>query len=240
MLGSADIAFLISSSIVIALFIPTYYKLYRKWEVSRRHKIVYAIIFPVLMISGGLSIFVFHFLMDWKEVLMFNVIWVPFFLLMLQDLAANPLIQKFHMGTIFATVGLIILLTVVLVFIVMDILNFASTGEWIPFLPLPTLIVLVLIFFPLFILTARLYGKGEEEFTNGDIKSGAMLFLYAIIATFGFYLSLSGLYSLIAEDSWIPSHVGIISLIIGLPFLIISTVMLFREKYKRKMKGWGW
>ncbi len=171
---------------------------------------------------------------------MFNVIWVPFFLLMLQDLADNPLIRKFPLGTLFASVGLMILLIVFLSLIVLDILIFASEGEWFPFLPFPTFIILVLITIPLFILTARLYGKGEKDFTNGDIKSGGLVVLYAIIATFGMGLLVFGVSSLVIEDSWMPPHVGTVSLTIGIIFLMISIPLLFREKFKRKTKGWDW
>ncbi len=239
-LGDADIAFLISSGIMLTLFIFIYHKLYKKPEISRMHKVVYAILFPGIVILIGIGIFVFQIFINWREVLMFNVAWIPLFLLMLSDLAGDQLTRKIPFGKVFLTVGLIVLLIFCLTFILIDFLWYISVGVWLDFLPLPIFIVLVLGVGPLFVLTARLYGKGEEEFTDGRITSGGILFLYIIILTYGLALFVFGTAPIVfGEDSWLPPYLSRILLVIGILLMAVSLPKLIEERRKRKEAGYA-
>ncbi|HUX98061.1 MAG TPA: hypothetical protein VMV49_00780 [Candidatus Deferrimicrobium sp.] len=240
MLGDAEIAFLISSGIMVILFLFVYSKLYRKPEIHRSHKVVYALLFPGLLILGGISTFIFQIFITWDEVLMFNIVWLPIFFLMLQEVAGHSHTQKIPFGKLLLAVLLTILLVFCLVFILLDFLWFISLGVW-DILPLPTFIVLVIVTGPIFILAARLYGKGEEEFTDGQITSGGITFLYMIVCAFGLTFIALGLGPiLLGEESWIPANIGYVLLTIGILLFTLSLIKLEKGRRKRKEAGYDW
>ncbi|TFG04336.1 MAG: hypothetical protein EU536_04795 [Promethearchaeota archaeon] len=239
--GEAEIVFLISSGIMLALFLLVYSKLYRKPEVQRSHKIVYALLFPGLTILGGISIFLYQIFITWDEVLMFHVVWIPIFLLMFQEVAGRSHAQKIPFVKLLLAVALTILLIFCLTFILLDVLTFISLGVWSGFFPLPIFIVVVIVTGPLFILAARLYGKGEEEFTGGSITSGGITFLYIIGFTYGLFFIAAGSGAIVlGEVSWIPVQIGVILLIIGILITALSIIKLEKERRKRKDAGYDW
>ncbi|HUX98695.1 MAG TPA: hypothetical protein VMV49_04020 [Candidatus Deferrimicrobium sp.] len=237
-IGETEIAFFISSAVMFAFVIPALYKLYKRKTISRGRKAGYTLIFPSLTILGGLSIFVFQFFMDWREVIMFNGIWVLIYVFLLQDLAGSSLGQKFPIGKAFLAVGFTVIFVICSVFVFCDVVNFMSLGEWIDFEPLPIFIVLTIITILTFILAVRFYGTGEEEFTGGDIQSGSVLFIYMMVTVYGLVFFIFGL-PIYAEDSWIPTHVQNTFLIIGIIMLVLAIPLLIRERQKRVQAGWG-
>ncbi len=238
-IGDTQLAFIISSAIMFACFLPAYYKLWKKPTVSRGRKIGYAILFPSLVILGGISTFVFQFFLDWGEVIVFNSIWVFLYLFLLRDITDSSFFQKIPIGKVLITSGFIILFVICSSLVFADLLWFVSFGEWIFFLPLPTLIILLIISILLFILAARFYKKGEEEFTGDEITSGGFLLLNITVATYGLLLVYAGL-PIYSEDTGIPTHVRYILLIIGIILLILTIPTLYRERQKRVKRGWGY
>lgn len=238
-LGDTELSFFISSAIMFAVVIPALYKLYKKPAINRGRKIGYTLIFPSLTILGSLSIFIFQFFIDWREVIVFNTIWVLIYVFLLQDLAGSTFMQKIPFGKLLLAVGFTILFVICSIFVFIDLITFMSLGEWISFLPLPTFIVFIIISILFFILAARFYGKGEEEFTRGEITSGGVLLLYIIVATYGIMFIFFGL-PIYVEDSWIPPHVQNIFLIIGIILLVLAIPLLIRERQKRVKAGWGY
>ena len=232
-LGPTELTFLISSGIILALFIIVFYKLCKNSDVRRSHKIVYAIIFPGIVVLGCVSIFVFNLFMDWREVLMFNVVWVPLFLLMLLDLNENPIMRNFPFGRLFLAVGLVVISVILILLITVDFFMFMSTGEWVDFLPLPIFIVLVLLIGPILILTTRTYGKGEETSTEGKITSGGRAILLILGFGFAILIMIIGIMPLISEDSWVPLQIGILTLIVGIILFIYINIQLNQERHKR-------
>ncbi|MHA1130772.1 MAG: hypothetical protein ACTSQQ_08185 [Candidatus Helarchaeota archaeon] len=236
-LGPTELTFLISSGIMLALFIVVFYKLCKNSDVHRSHKIVYAIIFPGIVVLGCVSIFVFNLFMDWREALMFNIVWIPLFLLMLQDLSAPSQLKKLPFSKLFLAVALTILLVFCLSFILIAIIYYLNLGIWIDFLPIPIFIILVIIVGPLFVLTARIYGQGEAEFSNGEITSGGITFLYLIGFTYGLAMITMGFASLLGYET---------SPYLIYPFIIIGMILfaycgskLIKERRKRKKAGYG-
>ena len=126
--GDAELAFIISSAVMYAFFLPAYYKLCKSSAINAGRKIGYAIIFPSLVIAGILTIFVLHFLMDWGELLVFNGIWALIYVFMLQDLAGSPLMQKLPLGKILLAIGFTLLFIICSAFAYLDVLWFLSLG----------------------------------------------------------------------------------------------------------------
>jgi hypothetical protein len=232
--GDEELAFIILSAIILVIFLVIYHKLYKNPDVSRTHKTVYAAIFPGLIVVGVLAIFIFHIFVDWTDVLKFNIIWAPILLLMLFDAIGHPLVREFPFGRLFLAVGLLVLSMLCLLFINLDILLFLLKGEL--FDPLPILIILLIVVVPLLILTSRVYGKGEEEFTSGAITSGGRFAFLLLGGCFGIMYLLIGLYTLFSEDHSVPLSTGIPYLILGITLLTYILPQL--EKERRKRRDW--
>ena len=237
-LGDTEVAFLISSIIMLVFFILVYSKLYKKPEISREHKVVYAIIFPSLVVLGSIAIFIYQFYMDWGEIFMFNLIWVWFFLFMLQDLAGHPQTRAISFVALFLTVAGMVLVITCGVTVMLTLLWVLSVGEW--FIPPPILILLCLLLPLLLYLTAHSYGKGEHQYTQGAITSGGRIALLIIGLTFGAGLSVAGSGSfLFGPGDWMPLHVGIPTFIIGMILVFYCIPKLNEEKRKREEAGFG-
>ena len=237
-LGDAELIFFISNGIMLILFIVLYLKLYKKPEISRVRKVIYAIAFPALVTVITICILIFHISMSWDEALMFNVIWILFFLIMLQDIAGNPLMQKIPFGRLFLVLGLMILLVVSVVISLLDFVWFLSMGEWT--FPLPIFIVSTLIIIPLLILISQNFQKVEEQSTEGAIVSGGRYILHLLGFTFGAVLITIGVAPIIVgEVSMIPSHIGIVLLVIGIILTLYNLFYIQQERRQRAKAGFA-
>ncbi len=145
---------------MLGLYIFIYAKLYKNPEVSQSHKIIFAVLFPLLIIVGCIFIFVFHFFISWLDVVKFNVVWVPFFLVMLFDVLGHPLVRKINFGVLLVAVGLIVLSIVCLGWVLSVIQMFEYAGEL--SMPLPFFIFLLIVTGAVLFVTARVYGFGEK------------------------------------------------------------------------------
>jgi hypothetical protein len=236
-MGKMELAFLISSVVMLVLFIIVFYKLYKKPAISREHKIVYVIVFPSLAILGCISIFFFQFNVDWGELFIYNLIWIWLFLFMLQDLAGNPQTRSIPFGALILSVIGVVLVFLCGVIVMLTILSVLSLGDW--FIPLPILILLSLLLPLLLYLTATAWRKGETQYTKGTITSGGRSVLLIIGLTFGCVLGIAGSCSFLFWPFWIPLHVGIPVFIIGMILVIYCLPCLNEEKRKREVAGFG-
>jgi hypothetical protein len=229
-LGPPELTFLISSGTMLALFIMVFYKLCKSPDVRRSHKIVYALVFPALVILGVVSIIVFQLNMDWTEALAFNVVWIPFFIFMLQDLTGNPWLRDFPFGRAILAALLTALVIAMLILILVDILSFLSGTGW--FFPVPLLIFLVIAIGPLLILTTLAHQKGEEVASGGIITSGGRMILLALGLTFGTILIAMGSFSIILH-TFLPLHISIPTIICGIVLILFCLPYSIRERRKR-------
>ena len=238
-LGDVELAFYISSITISVLFIFVFYNLIKRPSIKRIRKICYAIVFLTLMILNVILISIFDLVTKWDEVIMFNVIWIPFFLLMFQELAENPLILKIPFGQLIITAGLIISLVICASIVLMDYISFGAMGNWAISLPIFISCLLLIPFF--LILIARVFGKAEKQWTEGVIESGKLFILYTLGAGYGLIMIVIGIYPIIfGADSWIPLNIGIPPLIIGLILFIYSIRNYLKERRKRIETGFGW
>ncbi len=185
-LGDAELAFFISNGIMLIIFFILYHKLYRKPEISKARKVIYAITFPILLAIIGISIFLLPISMNWAEALMFNIIWVQFFMIMLKDIAGHPSMQRIPFGRLFLGIGMIFLLIVCFTISLLELVWFLSMGEW--SISLPIFIISILSIVPLLILISKTFRKVEEQVTEGVITSGGRQILHVLGAAFGFTL----------------------------------------------------
>jgi len=163
---------------------------------------------------------------------MFNVVWIPIFLLMVQDLAGKSKVRQFPFLYAFLTAGLTALVAIGGVFILIDLLYFIGEGEWA--FPFPIFLVLILAIGPLLLLTARASQKGEDQFTKGRITSGGRAMLYVIGVGFGTLLTTGGLTIIFYYGGdWIPFSVSITMVSIGIVILLYSLPCLIQERRKR-------
>ncbi|TFG05589.1 MAG: hypothetical protein EU536_01745 [Promethearchaeota archaeon] len=119
----------------------------------------------------------------------------------------------------------------------MTLLSVLSIGVW--SIPPPLFVLLALLLPILLYLTARTWQKGEAQYTGGAITSGGRFALLVLGACFGLLLIIGGSLSILFWWFWMPLHVGIPTLIIGLVLFIYSLWHLQEEKRKREEAGFG-
>ncbi|NVM56100.1 MAG: hypothetical protein HWN66_20555 [Candidatus Helarchaeota archaeon] len=232
-------AFFIFSSIVVALFIVIYRKVYKQIEIPKGHKIIYAISCPFLMILEGIAIFGFDFLMNWEEVSLFNIIWIPFFLMMLEDLN----IQTWISGIILAIISIVLIFLSLFCFVSIStgLIYFISLWKWPEWPPLSIFIICVIVVVPLLTFGGRMFGKYEKQAFEGKITTGERLILHFLGLSLGSILMGMGLTPLITKisgwmggDHWMPFHVAVPSFIIGLILVVYCFFVVLKEIFKRR------
>jgi len=236
-LDDAEIAFLISSGIMLTLFILIFYKLYKISNISRGHKITYAMVFSGLMVVGFISIFIFQLIVDWTEVLIFNIVWIPFFILMLQDIAGNPEVRRIPFGLAILSAILVTLVVFGGVFILGGLLWYLSREEWL--FPFPIFLTIILAMGPLLILAMRVFRKGGEQYYDRQIPSGGRILLFSIGAVFGIALIVWGLAPFIFGNDYdvVSPQVGVVLLSIGIILFLYSFIRTIQERNKLKKAG---